>query len=305
MKNRSIKTAVGMGLLMLPMMAALADAPIVQGHNIQPGTANSVATNSSVATPVDASATTQAPNQALVTGIDADPSAVTSNNPLDIGNQITTLQQEVQDLRGQLEVQGHTISQLQSQLNQLTGTTTKTPVAATMQATTAPAAPAGNTVQTVSPVTPVQPTATVTPAAPATVATPSSANGKSEAQLYQQAYDLMAAKQYTQATVGLQTYLQQYPTGQYAANAHYWLGELGLIAGNTQQAQSQFNIVIAQFGQSPKAADSMLKLGMIYYEQANWKAAKVQFNTIVQQYPNTTTAQMAQQQLQQIQQSGN
>jgi tol-pal system protein YbgF len=330
MQNRSIKQPLITGILMLPMMAALADAPIVQGHPAQPVINNpapvtapaamgsapptTVSAPSTSAEPLNASTNTQSPDQALVTGVDSDTSA-NPGSTLDISNQITMLQQQVQDLRGQLEVQGHVIAQLQAQVAQLSGgkmtqaiattpapTSTPAPTQSVTQPATTPAAStqssSANTVPTPAANTPAQPAANNAPAG-----TPAS-NNQTELQLYQNAYNLMAAKQYSQATVALQTYLQQYPNGQYAANSHYWLGELALIGGNTTQAQNQFNIVINQFSQSPKAADSMLKLGMIFYEQQQWQQAKAQFNAVIKQYPNTTTAQLAQQQLQQIQQSG-
>lgn len=319
MNKRWMELALGLGLTVLPAISVLADAPIVQGHEPQSVTDNNLVTPAPQAAPADTTTTTQTPDQALVTADDttsADnvPPAATGNNPLAMASQIATLQQQVMDLRGQLEVQQHTIAQLQSQQQQqyqdiLTrvsqasgGKISAAPnsaVVSTATPATVAATPATTPVATAPVAAAVTPVAT--PAAPATAANTASPQDE---QLYQQAYSQLVAKQYSQASVSLQTYLQQYPTGQNAANAHYWLGELALIQGNPTAALSQFNVVIAQFAQAPKAADSMLKIGMIYYDQAQWQKAKTQFASVANKYPGTPSAQLAEQQLQQMQKQG-
>jgi tol-pal system protein YbgF len=306
MNKRWLELALGLGLTVLPAASILADAPIVQGHEPQSVTDNSLVTPApQAAAPAEPAAVTQTPDQALVTADDSatsnTPPAATGNSPLAMASQIAALQQQVMDLRGQLEVQQHTITQLQSQqqqqyqdilarVSQASGgkiSATPNPAVATAPATV-----------TSTPATPA-----ATQAVPATAPVAATDNPQEE-QLYQQAYSQLVAKQYSQASVSLQTYLQQYPTGQNAANAHYWLGELALIQGNPTAALSQFNLVVAQFAQAPKAADSMLKIGMIYYDQAQWQKAKSQFTSVVNKYPGTPSAQLAQQQLQQMQKQG-
>lgn len=291
---------MGLGLLLLPTMVALADAPVVNGHPVASmSSSNGIVMGgsqapapASVNTPIVASDTTQTPDQALVTADDVSdttPSTVdvTKRDP---ASQIILLQQQIQELRGQLEEQGHAIAQLQAQQN------VAAPSAAAVAPTVTSSAVTSNAATSAAPAAPA--TAATTPVASAN-------NNASEEQMYQDAYKLVAAKQYSKATVALQTYLQQYPNGQYAATSHYWLGELALIEGNLPQAQNQFNTVVTQFPQSPKAADSMLKIGMIYYNQSQWKQARAQFTALNSKFPNSTSAQLAQQQLKQMQRQGN
>jgi tol-pal system protein YbgF len=295
----------------------LADAPVIQGHSVAAGADGGISMGGSqvMAMPANASVLTQSPEQALVTGEESDNvQPQLSANKRDAASQIIELQQQIQDLRGQLEVQAHTIAQLQSQqtqqyqaidsrLSQL-GAAKLPPVAVVSAPATAVASdPSAIPQQEVAVATNVSAT---TVAAESTIATSQTANQENnEEQMYQEAYHLVATKQYGKATVALQTYLQQYPNGQYAATSHYWLGELALIAGNLPQAKSQFNTVITQFPQSPKAADSMLKLGMIYYNQSQWKQARAQFVAVSTKFPDSASAQVAQQQLKQLQRQGN
>ncbi|NNM59615.1 MAG: tol-pal system protein YbgF [Legionellales bacterium] len=324
--------ATGIAVLTMPVGVSLANAPIIQGHSTTMNVTKTASSSVPAPAPLNASATTQTPEQALVTGEDLNASAPA--NPLDTGNRIAMLQQQVQDLRGQLEVQAHTIAQLQSEVSQLSGgkfpatvSTTSSSISQTTADASDPAtpqtpaipqtgdsaAPATGLTQslvtaTAAPSETASSGATVTaatPAQPTTNAVAAPIPAPTETELYQKAYDLMVAKQYTQASVQLQTYLQAYPKGQYAADSHYSLGEMALISGNLTQAQAQFNVVINQFPQSAKVSDAMLKDGMIESSQSKWKQAKTQFNAVIRAYPGTPSAQMAQQQLEEIQRSGN
>lgn len=287
-----------LGLLTTPAML-LADAPVIQGHAMATPVDSGIPMGGQqIATmPANAALVTQSPEQALVTADEPDdvvtPAAVAKRDP---ASQIILLQQQLQELRGQLEVQAHTIAQLQAQqtqqyqaidnrLGQL-GAAKLPPVVAASSAVVASTVVAANAA------------ASATPAATDT-------NNAAEENLYQEASQLVVDKQYAKATVAFQTYLQQYPNGQYAATSHYRLGELALIGGNLPQAENQFTTVVTQFPQSPKAADSMLKIGMIYYNQSQWRKAREEFTALNAKFPNTGAARLAEQQLKHMQRQGN
>ncbi len=122
--------------------------------------------------------------------------------------------------------------------------------------------------------------------------------------LYQQAYKALRNKHYTQAAKGMQAYINEYPQGTYAVNAHYWLGELYLISGNGQQAKTQFNTVLTQYPHSPKAADALLKIGFIYYEDHEWAKAEKTFINVKKKYPHSTSAKLAETRLRMMKESG-
>src|SRR5207237_167792 len=102
----------------------------------------------------------------------------------------------------------------------------------------------------------------------------------------------------------LQKMLQKYPTGQFAANAHYWLGELYGLVNKNDQSASEFATVVKLYPDSPKVSDAQLKLGLIYVAQFKWAEAKTVFKKVVSRYPGTSTARLASEQLKQIKQSG-
>ena len=301
-----MKRLLILSLSLLPVVGVYADAPVIQGHSVEAVT-SSVSASSPETTVVGENPDDNT-QQALVSG---DDQSASSNNPGEIANQLLLLQQAVQDLRGQLEVQQHAILLLQNQVTSLSqgkagkplAMTTPMPVVSQPTPATQPVSAAQPTESlNTAPATTVP--ASLTPSAQPAIAPDSSTANQTEVDMYQKAYNLMLAKRYSDATVALQSYLQQYPQGVYAANSHYWLGEIALLSGNNAVAEAQFTTVVNQFAPSLKTPDAMLKLGMIYSEEQKWSLAKQTFSGIVQHYPNTPTADLAKQQLQQIEQNG-
>jgi len=129
-------------------------------------------------------------------------------------------------------------------------------------------------------------------------------NVAEEQAIYQTAYNYIKAKKYNQAVQALQNMLAKYPTGQFAANAHYWLGELYGLMGKNAQAMTEFNTVVTTFGDSPRVSDAQLKLGLIYAAQFNWSDAKNAFKKVINQYPGSASAHLASEQLKQIRLAG-
>ena len=109
---------------------------------------------------------------------------------------------------------------------------------------------------------------------------------------------------YNDAIAALQKMLQKYPTGQFAANAHYWLGELYGLLGKSAQSAVEFDAVVKNYPDSPKVSDAQLKLGLIYTAQFKWPEAKTTFKKVINHYPGTASARLAAEQLKQIKEAG-
>lgn len=235
-------------------------------------------------------------------------------------NRADELQKEVQTLRGQVEELTHQLLQSQNQQRamyadldkRLANLPTTKPIVALsdtneavskqLKSTPAPTlsktAPQNNTIKQ-QPVT----TTTVAPTA-VKAANNNQPNVAEEQQIYQTAYDLIKSKKYNEAIAALQKMLQKYPTGQFAANAHYWLGELYGLLNKNEQSASEFGTVVKNYPDSPKVSDAQLKLGLIYAGQFKWVEAKAAFKKVINQYPGTASARLATDQLKQIKQSG-
>jgi tol-pal system protein YbgF len=217
---------------------------------------------------------------------------------------VLNLQKEVQELRGQLEVQAHDLKLLQQQQvafykdldARISGGATKSAQAA-KPAINLDAAQKKTNLKGATP----KPVAVPTPAikAPATTKTtaatsPVSRGNPADEQIsYLAAYELVKNKKYDNAIDAMQAFIQKYPNGGYTANAEYWLGELYLVKKDYTKAIEHFDTVLAKFPSSTKTAASLLKTGYAYSASGNNPEAKKRFELVVRNYPNTQTAQLA------------
>jgi tol-pal system protein YbgF len=176
--------------------------------------------------------------------------------------------------------------------------------------TTAPSEPA--TAMTQQPASqPQQPEATANaPApivpftAPPAVAPAPPADPALEQGSYQAAFDLLMQRRYDEAKQGFQQFLAQYPNGQLAANAQYWLAEASYVSRDFDTALVEFNKVIEGFPASAKVSDALLKTGYIYYEQQQWEKAREVLQGLVEKHPASTVARLAQKRLDRMRAEG-
>ena len=243
----------------------------------------------------------------------------------DGSTKLNHLQSELQSLRGQTDELTHQLQILQNQQKsmysdldqrinkQQSSSKASPPPVANEDDDAVVQRPAVKPKKPVSMSKPALPTPPVdAPSAPA----PSSSNMTIEAsnntqpdvaeeqQTYQVAYDLIKSKKYNEAVAALKKMLQKYPSGQFAANAHYWLGELYGLMGKNDESATEFSNVVSAYPNSPKVSDAQLKLGLIYAAQFKWAEAKAVFKKVISHYPKTASARLASEQLKQIKQAG-
>lgn len=239
-------------------------------------------------------------------------------------NRISELQAEVQTLRGLVEQQTFKIEELEkrnrdqyvdldARLARMesgragTGAPMMDPDA--LPPTNDPGAPAaqppvtGATAPSGQPVFEEPEVQAPIDAAPETLAAPpsepagvieSTADPMTERQLYESAFDSLKEGRYAEAARRFQTFLDQYPEGEYSPNAQYWLGESYYVTQNYQIALEAFQRLLSRFPSSNKAPDALLKVGYCHYELRQWAQAESTLNQVVQQYPDTTVARLAQ-----------
>jgi len=126
-------------------------------------------------------------------------------------------------------------------------------------------------------------------------ATPSNVTDQSEESLYRKALADFNAKKYSQAAVGFTELMHTYPTGRYAPNVGYWLGESFYGQGQYSDALAHFNEVVSRFPRHHKAPDAMFKAGLCYSRLGDRENAALQFRTLVTDYPNAPAANLARQ----------
>jgi len=227
---------------------------------------------------------------------------------LDMLTRMEQLQQDLQVLRGEMEVQTHMLKDMQRRqreqyldidrrLQQLENpSATGAPVAAGGTATTPPS-------MTTAPVY-VPPLTTPPAQQPAVEPVPGSMEQIGEQAEYDTALAILREGRYPEAAEAFNKFLADHPGSTYADNANYWLGESYYVTRNFDKAQGAFQYLVNTFPQSPKVSGSRLKLAYIHYEQKDWAAARKALTALVSEYPDTTVARQAQDRLQRMKKEG-
>ena len=120
---------------------------------------------------------------------------------------------------------------------------------------------------------------------------------------YVEAYEHVKHKRYQKAIPAMQAFIQHYPDGPYAANAHYWLGELYAFQGDNAKAIAQFKIVLDDFSDSMKVSSSHYKLGVLYEKLGKTELAQSEYLKVTEAFPGTAVAQLSQARLKEIERS--
>lgn len=190
-------------------------------------------------------------------------------------DQMNTLQNEVAELRGRTEEHAHQLEQILLRQREIYQEIDR-------RLSTQPALP--------------------------TVATEGSASGSqgystdvNENDAYDQAIKLVLEdKRYDAAIPAFQQFLERFPDSTYAANAHYWLGQLLFADGKYDAAKKEFNTVVENFPDSNKRGDCLLKLGIIAQQQDQPQQARSYFQKVLDAYPGSTEATLAQKRLNEL-----
>jgi tol-pal system protein YbgF len=219
----------------------------------------------------------------------------------DIVLQLQRMQREVQQLRGELEVQRHELNALEGRQRELYLDLDRR---LGQPASMAPEAPP-TTLPTTQPAGPVDAPPVAAPAAPsAPPQTTAPGDPAREEAAYQRAFKLLQQGDYPAALTAFRAFVADYPGGSLTDNAQYWLGETSYVTRDFDTAMKEFALVLERFPNSAKVPGSLLKMGYIHYEKRQWREAKDILGKIVREYPSTTEAKLAQSRLDRIRTEG-
>ena len=133
--------------------------------------------------------------------------------------------------------------------------------------------------------------------APEAMARTGALTPEAEKAAYDSAFQALKELRYADAAEGFQGFLGTYPDSEYADNAQYWLGESYYVTRNFELALEAFESLMSRFPESPKVADGLLKIGYTHYELKQWEQARAALTQVQEQYPNTTLARLAESRL--------
>ncbi len=117
---------------------------------------------------------------------------------------------------------------------------------------------------------------------------------------YQQARTLLGEGRYEAAATEFLRYLEAEQKGLLAANARYWLGETFYVQGRYDEAAAEFSRVAADYPDSGKVPDALLKLGYTQDEMGDTSAAVLTLERVRQDFVGADAANLATLRLAQI-----
>jgi tol-pal system protein YbgF len=233
---------------------------------------------------------------------------------------VEELKAEVRELRGQLEQQQYSLSNMTDRQRELyldvdrrlqrvetAGMAAGATVAAAAASApgTAPstigAAPAGSTsggtADTSISATGAAAVGVATAGAATQASAPQTAQPSvdpvKEQQAYQTAFNLLKAGRYDQAAKSFRSFLADYPSSKFADNAQYWLGESYYVTRNFDNAMREFDKLVTEHPESQKLTHALLKIGYIHDELGQKEKARVVLTDLTQNYPHSTAAGLA------------
>jgi tol-pal system protein YbgF len=255
---------------------------------------------------------------------------------IDLLNQLEKLQGDVQQLRGDIEVQNHQLEDMQRRQKDLyldidrrlqaletgkpAGAAGVTPVPGGMDVSappsyetppsyqaspsyeTPPSYQASPSYETPPPIAAPPVTVAPPPVAPAPATAP--VNTAEQQAEYEKALAILREGRYGEAATAFNQFLEKYPGSAYSDNAYYWLGETYYVTRDFDRSLAAFKQLVGAYPMSPKVPGAQLKIGYIYYEQKDWTAARKELGSLVTGYPGSTEARLADDRLQRMKKEG-
>lgn len=205
--------------------------------------------------------------------------------------QVQQLQQEVRDLRGQLEVQANIIERMKQDARSryLDLDQRITELKNRPQPEVINAIPANTTTTDTPTATTVTATeTTTTPTAPVV-------NPDDDKRAYFAAYQTFKTGGPNKAINPMRNFITTYPQSTFIPSAYYWLGEFYLAASpaDVNNAKKSFRVVVEKYADAPKAASAMLKLASFADVDGKTQEAIKYMLRIVKEFPQSDEAKAA------------
>jgi len=217
-----------------------------------------------------------------------------ASQALDTAVALDQLRADVADLRGQLEEQGYTVSNMLQQ--------TDARLAALEEKTGLGPVPRGTGPGGMPPTGAAPPAGAPGAASPPTVVLPGvmvappekeKGSGVSAQTAYQLASGDFKRGHYSLAAAGFANFLEQYPESSLVPDATYWLGESYRAQGLNARATQVWEMQAKNFPRHTTTPQALLALGETYRAMDNIPAAEGALKRLIASFPVSDEAQRA------------
>ncbi len=117
--------------------------------------------------------------------------------------------------------------------------------------------------------------------------------GESEQQAYATAFNLMKERAFGESEDAFKQMIETYPNGKFTANGYYWLGELHLAQGQTEEARQNFAQVVNLYASHAKVPDALYKLGVVHHRLGDNQRALEYLDRVQAESPDSSAAGLA------------
>lgn len=186
-----------------------------------------------------------------------------------IGSSLTNVEEEMRQLRGDLESMQYQLRDMQQRRVSAAGS----------RAEVSPPPPSNG----------------------GTTGAPGASGGAQDDQsAYLAAFGKLKSGAYGDAIGAFQKFLGDYPSSAYAPNAQYWIGEAYYVQKKWDDAWTAFELVGKNHPDSLKAADARFKQGLIRVDQGKIGEARQIMQQVTSQYAGSSAARLAAERLQRM-----
>jgi len=194
---------------------------------------------------------------------------------VDLLRQMKIMQQELKQLRGEIEVHSYLLENLKNR-----------------QSESNYSDPEQNNVVVTTPKPPSPVSPPISPAPRSVVINPDAIH-PAEQGAYDNAFSLLRSGGYEDAVKGFRDFLEQYPQSSLAPNSQYWIGESYYVTRRFREAQAEFQLMIDNYPNAAKTPDALLKIGYIQHELNQSNEARASLESVIERFPQSTAAKLA------------
>ena len=119
-------------------------------------------------------------------------------------------------------------------------------------------------------------------------------------QVYEQGTALVRDGRYAEGGDELLRFINIYPANSLTPDAYYWLGEAHYAQRQFEQAEQALITLGSNYPGHSRIPDALLKLGYIYSERGDTARARQVLERLLESYPNRVAASLGEMQLRQL-----
>ncbi|WP_299259120.1 tol-pal system protein YbgF [uncultured Kushneria sp.] len=206
---------------------------------------------------------------------------------LQIFNRLQSQEQDINQLRGQIEELRHQLEQ-QTKLSQQRYLDLDERLSNSQGSTSASTGEDTGSADAGDPITQAASGGSQSSTSSSTASSSSDAQGA-----YQAAFSHVQKREFDQAISAFEAFNRDYPQSGLNGNAWYWLGELYSAKSQLDKSSTAFGTVINDYPQSNKVPDAMYKLGLVYARQGKGAESQSMLKKVISEHSDSDAAGLA------------